>query len=176
MKGVCILRFFGFSGVVTVCGNLRIYLVSEKVCMFQSIKHSVRIILTHIEQRISGQQIYTSYLAYYQNMPDIDLNESDKGKKGRKESEPREKKDKDRREAEDGYERLMVNIGKSNGFFPGNLMELVNKNDADFLSPRLEDPLPALSSLSLEYFFPPLLAFLDSAKQGFEKDQGFEKK
>ncbi len=73
---------------------------------------------------------FNRLLAYYQNMPDIDLNESDKGKKGRKESEPREKKDKDRREAEEGYERLMVNIGKSNGFFPGNLMELVNKNVA----------------------------------------------
>lgn len=71
---------------------------------------------------------FNRLLAYYQNMPDIDLNESDKGKKGRKESEPREKKDKDRREAEAGYERLMVNIGKSSGFFPGNLMDLVNRN------------------------------------------------
>lgn len=71
---------------------------------------------------------FNRLLAYYQNMPDIDLNESDKGKKGRKESEPREKKNKDRREAEPGYERLMVNVGKSNGFFPGNLMELVNRN------------------------------------------------
>ncbi len=74
---------------------------------------------------------FNRLLAYYQNMPDIDLNDADKSKKGRKESEPRErreKKDKDRREAEPGYERLMVNIGKSNGFFPGNLMELVNKN------------------------------------------------
>ncbi len=71
---------------------------------------------------------FNRLLAYYQNMPDIDLNESDKGKKGRKESEPREKKNKDRREAEPGYERLMVNVGKSNGFFPGNLVELVNRN------------------------------------------------
>ena len=31
---------------------------------------------------------FNRLLAYYQNMPDIDLNESDKGKKGRKESEP----------------------------------------------------------------------------------------
>lgn len=74
---------------------------------------------------------FNRLLAYYQNMPDIDLNESDKGGKGRKErgdGEPRAKKDKDRREAERGYERLMVNVGKSNGFFPGNLMELVNRN------------------------------------------------
>ncbi len=70
---------------------------------------------------------FNRLLAYYQNMPDIDLNESEKGKKG-KEGGSREKKDKDRREAEPGYERLMINIGKSNGFFPGNLMELVNKN------------------------------------------------
>lgn len=70
---------------------------------------------------------FNRLLAYYQNMPDIDLNESEKGKKG-KEGGNREKKDKDRREAEPGYERLMINIGKSNGFFPGNLMELVNKN------------------------------------------------
>lgn len=70
---------------------------------------------------------FNRLLAYYQNMPDIDLNESEKGKKV-KEGGSREKKDKDRREAEPGYERLMINIGKSNGFFPGNLMELVNKN------------------------------------------------
>ncbi|MDE5846541.1 MAG: DbpA RNA binding domain-containing protein, partial [Muribaculaceae bacterium] len=33
-----------------------------------------------------------------------------------------------RRTAEDGYERLMVNIGKAAGFFPGNLMELINRS------------------------------------------------
>lgn len=71
---------------------------------------------------------FNRLLAYYQNMPDLDLNDADKGRKDRKDSERREKKDKDRREAEAGYERLMVNVGKANGFFPGNLMELVNKN------------------------------------------------
>lgn len=77
---------------------------------------------------------FNRLLAYYQNMPDIDLNESDKGKKGRGDrgdSESRGSRgsrDKDRREAEAGYERLMVNVGKANGFFPGNLMELVNRN------------------------------------------------
>lgn len=40
----------------------------------------------------------------------------------------RERGDKDRRTAQDGYERLMVNIGKADGFFPGNLMELVNRS------------------------------------------------
>ena len=73
---------------------------------------------------------FNRLLAYYQNMPDIDLNEADKGRKSREKGEPREKKDKDRREAETGYTRLVVNVGKANGFFPGNLMELVNKNVA----------------------------------------------
>ena len=76
---------------------------------------------------------FNRLLSYYQNMPDIDLNEKDKekGKKGKKEKgERREPGDKDRRDAERGYTRLMVNIGKGSGFFPGNLMELVNRNVA----------------------------------------------
>ena len=67
---------------------------------------------------------------YYQNMPDIDLNEAEKsGRRERGEKRTRgEKNDKDRRTAPDGMERLMLNIGKAQGFFPGNLMELVNKS------------------------------------------------
>lgn len=72
---------------------------------------------------------FNRLLQYYQNMPDIDLNAPEKGEgkeKGRGRGDS--KKDKDRRVAEDGYERLMVNVGKAQGFFPGNLMELVNRN------------------------------------------------
>lgn len=80
---------------------------------------------------------FNRLLDYYRDMPDIDLNAEDKkdkrdrkGDRGdRKErGERRPKGDKDRRTAEDGYERLMVNIGKAQGFFPGNLMELVNRS------------------------------------------------
>ncbi len=77
---------------------------------------------------------FNRLLAYYSNMPDIDLNASDSGsrsksdrKTDRKEGRPK-KGDKDRRTAEEGYQRLMVNIGKAQGFFPGNLMELVNRS------------------------------------------------
>lgn len=76
---------------------------------------------------------FNRLLAYYQNMPDIDLNADEKSdrKRGEKgERGGREKKDKDRREAEKGYERIMVNLGKADGFFPGNLMELINSNVA----------------------------------------------
>ncbi len=74
---------------------------------------------------------FNRLLAYYQNMPDIDLNastESGRDRKERKESSRDKSRDKDRRSAQDGFERLMVNVGKAQGFFPGNLMELVNKN------------------------------------------------
>lgn len=78
---------------------------------------------------------FNRLLAYYSNMPDIDLNASDskgRDKEDRKRSDRKEgrakKGDKDRRTAEDGYDRLMLNIGKARGFFPGNLMELVNKS------------------------------------------------
>lgn len=74
---------------------------------------------------------FNRLLKYYQNMPDIDLNAPEKGEKGKDKGrgEGRERnRDKDRRSAEDGFERLMVNVGKSQGFFPGNLMEIVNRN------------------------------------------------
>lgn len=76
---------------------------------------------------------FNRLLAYYQNMPNIDLNETEKGKKKGEKGEHASKRDrnegdKDRREAEPGFVRLMVNVGKANGFFPGNLMEIVNRN------------------------------------------------
>ena len=73
---------------------------------------------------------FNRLLQYYQDMPDIDLNEAEKsGRRERGEKRTRgEKNDKDRRTAPDGMERLMLNIGKAQGFFPGNLMELVNKS------------------------------------------------
>lgn len=88
---------------------------------------------------------FNRLLAYYQNMPDIDLNESDrKGKRDKDKAEGgsrREKKDKDRRDAEEGFERLMINIGKSSGFFPGNLMDLVNRN--------VQGPKPEIGRIDL---------------------------
>lgn len=83
---------------------------------------------------------FNRLLDYYRDMPDIDLNadaKKDRSESGDRRSrrdrraesgERRERGDKDRRTAEDGYERLMVNIGKAQGFFPGNLMELINRS------------------------------------------------
>lgn len=70
---------------------------------------------------------FNRLLAYYQNMPDIDLNANDKGEKRDKKA----KRDRDDRSAERGMERIYVNVGKRQGFYPGNLMEIVNSNVED---------------------------------------------
>lgn len=72
---------------------------------------------------------FNRLLSYYQNMPNIDLDDKET-KKAREERPTRDRgdKDKNRRTAEKGYERIMVNIGKNEGFYPGNLMETINRN------------------------------------------------
>lgn len=87
---------------------------------------------------------FNRLLAYYRDMPvlDLDAGDRDRGRGSeRGEGSGRGKKNKDRREAEEGYERLMVNIGKSSGFFPGNLMDLVNRN--------VEGPKPVIGRIDL---------------------------
>lgn len=76
---------------------------------------------------------FNRLLEYYRDMPDIDLNESSRNTRERGDRKERKRpsdREKDRRQAEPGYERMMVNIGKSEGFFPGNLMEMINKSVA----------------------------------------------
>ncbi len=67
---------------------------------------------------------FNRLLAYYNNMPDLDLNADAKGDKGKK----RRNRDHDTRQAEPGMERIYVNIGKRQGFYAGNLMEIINRN------------------------------------------------
>ena len=50
------------------------------------------------------------------------------GKRGEKREFRRESKDKDSRTAEKGYERIYVNAGKADGFFPARLIETLNHN------------------------------------------------
>lgn len=68
-------------------------------------------------------------LEYYRDAPKIDFidEKPSRDRKERKEREPRSERDKDRRTAERGMERLYVNAGKSDGFFAGNLIEMLNK-------------------------------------------------
>ena len=64
-------------------------------------------------------------LDYYRDAPAIDFID-EKPRKERKEREPRTNKDKDRRTAEKGMARIYINAGKSDGFYAGNLIEMLN--------------------------------------------------
>lgn len=66
-------------------------------------------------------------LQYYKDAPVIDLIDEKKPKKERKEKgRERDPRDKDRRTAEEGMERIYVNLGKADGFYAGNLIDMLN--------------------------------------------------
>ncbi len=68
---------------------------------------------------------FNRLLDYYKDAPAID-NIDEKPKKEKKDSAPRTEKDKDRRTASRGMARIYVSAGKSDGFYAGNLIELLN--------------------------------------------------
>ena len=73
---------------------------------------------------------FGKFLAYYADAPEItpvssgkekrQQQQREKGSKGKKGGEPRQ--------AEAGYRRLFINLGKKDGFYPGELMQFLNKN------------------------------------------------
>ncbi|MEI3156780.1 MAG: DEAD/DEAH box helicase [Muribaculaceae bacterium] len=66
-------------------------------------------------------------LQYYKDAPVIDLIDEKKPKKERKEKgRERDPRKKDRRTAEEGMERIYVNLGKADGFYAGNLIDMLN--------------------------------------------------
>ncbi|MCM1348229.1 MAG: DEAD/DEAH box helicase [Firmicutes bacterium] len=71
---------------------------------------------------------FNRLLEYYRDAPKIDFIDEKPRKERKKESTPLTDKEKDRRTAEKGMERIYVNLGKSDGFFAGNLIDLLNHN------------------------------------------------
>lgn len=87
---------------------------------------------------------FNRLLDYYKDAPEIvdyeDKKSRDRDRKGRDREFDRgsrrgeragrdsSTKDKDRRVAEHGYERIYVNAGKADGFFPARLIETINQN------------------------------------------------
>ncbi|MDE6218652.1 MAG: DEAD/DEAH box helicase, partial [Muribaculaceae bacterium] len=113
---------------------------------------------------------FNRLLDYYKDMPDIDLNadNSRRSEKGNARSGNRGRQEKDRRTAEDGMERLMINVGKAQGFYPKSLMEMVNQNvtgskpdigridllgDYTLFDVRKEDAKRIINALKGENFF-----------------------
>lgn len=66
---------------------------------------------------------FNRLLDYYKDAPAIDFIDEKPARKERKERTPA---DKDRRTAERGMARVYVNAGKADGFFAGNLIDLLN--------------------------------------------------
>lgn len=64
---------------------------------------------------------------YYKDAPKIDVID-EKPSKSKKEADnkPRSDAEKDRRTAEKGMERVYVNVGKRDGFYAGNLIDMLN--------------------------------------------------
>ena len=76
---------------------------------------------------------FNRLLNYYKDAPKIDYIEDKKSKKDRAERaerqpRPRNDAEKDRRTAEKGMARVYVNVGKADGFFAGNLIDVINHN------------------------------------------------
>ncbi len=90
---------------------------------------------------------FNRLLDYYKDAPNIDfIDEKPRKERKEKESRPRSDKEKDRRTAERGMARIYVNLGKSDGFFAGNLIDMLNRNIS---GPRIDvgriDLLPSYS-------------------------------
>jgi len=74
---------------------------------------------------------FNRFLEYYSNAPEIEIpstndRRSERGSKERKDhGSAREKTE---RKAEKGYTRLFLNVGKTDGFYANQIIELINRN------------------------------------------------
>lgn len=73
---------------------------------------------------------FNRLLDYYKDAPVIEhIDEKSKSKKEKKDIErPKTEAEKDRRTAERGMARIYINVGKGDGFFAGNLIDMLNHN------------------------------------------------
>lgn len=69
------------------------------------------------------------FLEYYKNAPEIEKPTGGKREKDGKERKQRSQAgNRGRREAEPGFKRLFINLGKADGFYPGEIMQFLNKH------------------------------------------------
>lgn len=75
---------------------------------------------------------FNRLLAYYKDAPKLDFIDEKPSKADRRaardHSGKRTEQEKDRRTAEKGMARLYINLGKGDGFYAGNLIDMLNKN------------------------------------------------
>ena len=69
---------------------------------------------------------FGKFLAYYADAPEIQKVKEERGK-GKEKGGYQTDKQKLQNKAEKGYKRLFINLGKKDGFFPGVLMQTLNR-------------------------------------------------
>ena len=70
---------------------------------------------------------FGKFLAYYADAPEIPVVKSEKVKRGEGEKEKKGKGKKSATPTSEGYRKLFINLGKKDGFYPGELMQFLNK-------------------------------------------------
>ena len=69
------------------------------------------------------------FLAYYADAPEIVKPLTGKEKRNGERKEGRgERRDRGARQVEKGFRRLFINLGKTDGFYPGELMQFINRH------------------------------------------------
>lgn len=69
---------------------------------------------------------FGKFLKYYANAPEIVKPSTSRDRKDRNDSRDGRKREK--RAPESGYRRLFINLGKDDGFYPGEVMQFINRN------------------------------------------------
>ncbi|MBQ9645986.1 MAG: DEAD/DEAH box helicase [Prevotella sp.] len=68
---------------------------------------------------------FGKFLAYYADAPEIEIVKEERGK--RREERGQNDRQKRMNKAQPGYTRLFINLGKRDGFYPGELMQTLNR-------------------------------------------------
>ncbi len=73
---------------------------------------------------------FNRFLDYYKNAPEIEEPKggSERKAEGKERKSRGSDKQKTGRQAEEGYERLFLNMGKTDGFFANQIIDLINRN------------------------------------------------
>lgn len=71
---------------------------------------------------------FGKFLDYYKNAPEIQRPVTGKAEKADVGKRTAKRSGRNSRSAEEGYSRLFVNLGKEDGFYPGEVMQLLNRH------------------------------------------------
>ena len=104
---------------------------AQEICKKQLYKVMDQIVKTDVNEEEIAPFMddinleFGKFLAYYADAPEI---EKPTGRGDKKKKERTSDERKRTHKAEAGYRRLFINLGKADGFYPGELMQFVNRN------------------------------------------------